>query len=166
MGDGVYVEVRQTSYNLVQGGPSILEELIARAAERIRRSERIMRPGSRDFKVKLLIDGEELAQLKRHTWQMAEAFGLDSRIERYYGKRSIGFYRGDMDCLIDVVNMALDDRREYPTKDSPGYAALRKLAARLKDEYQWAFEGDRKIEPNAPADPGQPGVSQPADPGG
>jgi hypothetical protein len=49
----------------------------------------------------MLIDGEELAQLKRHTWLMAEAFGLDSRIERYQGKRPIGFYRWDMDCLID-----------------------------------------------------------------
>ncbi len=115
--------------------------------------------------MKLLIDGEELAQLKRHAWQMAEAFGQDSRIERYHGKRSIGFYRWDMDCLIDVVNMALDDRREYPAKDSPGYAALKRLAARLQDEYQRAFDRDQKVEPNAPAERRQPGVSRPPGPG-
>ncbi len=88
----------------------------------------------------MLIDGEELAQLKRHTWQMAEAFGLDSRIERYQGKRPIGFYRWDMDCLIDVVDMALNDPREYPSKDSSAYLAIKRLHDRLKEEYRRAFD--------------------------
>lgn len=88
----------------------------------------------------MLINGEELAQLKRHTWQMVEAYGLDSRIERYQGKRSIGFYQWDLDCLIDVVAFALDDAKEYASKDSPGYIALKRLHGRLKDEYQRAFE--------------------------
>lgn len=99
-----------------------------------------MKPGSGDIRVKMLIDGEELAQLKRHTWQMAEAFGLDSRIERYQGTRAIGFYRWDMDCLIDVVDMALNDTREYPSKDSSGYVALKRLHARLKEQYRRAFD--------------------------
>jgi len=99
-----------------------------------------MKPGSRDIKVKMLIDGEELAQLKRHTGQMAEAFGLDSRIERYQGKRPIGFYRWDLDCLIDVVDMALKDPREYPSKDSFAYLAIKRLHDRLKEEYERTFE--------------------------
>ncbi len=99
-----------------------------------------MKPGSRDIKVKLLIDGEELTQLKRHTWLMAEAFGLDSRIENYQGKRAIGFYRWDMDCLIDVVTMALDDPKEYPAQDTPEHVALKRLGARLKDEYRRAYD--------------------------
>ena len=45
---------------------------------------------------------------------MAEAFGLDRRIDKYRGKRPIGFYRWDMDCLIDVLDIALDDSNEYP----------------------------------------------------
>jgi len=88
----------------------------------------------------MLIDGEELAQLKRHTGLMAEAFGLDSRIERYQGKRPIGFYRWDMDCLIDVVDMVLNDPREYPSKDSSAYLAIKRLHDRLKEEYRRAFD--------------------------
>lgn len=52
-----------------------------------------MKPGSRDIKVKMLITGEELDELQGHTWSMAEAFGLDRRIDRYGGKRPIAFYR-------------------------------------------------------------------------
>lgn len=99
-----------------------------------------MKPSPRDIRVRMLISGEELAELKRHTWQMAEAFGLDSRVEQYQGKRPISFYRWDMDCLIDVVSMALDDTEEYPSKESSGYTLLKNLHARLKEECQRAFD--------------------------
>ncbi len=71
---------------------------------------------------------------------MAEAFGLDRRIEQYKGKRPIGFYRWDMDCLIDVLNMALDDSKEYPDHKSSGYLALKNLYDKLKSEYYRNFE--------------------------
>lgn len=56
----------------------------------------------------MFITGVELDELQKHTWCMAEAFGLDSRIEKYKGKRPIGLYRWDMECLIDAVSIALD----------------------------------------------------------
>ncbi len=99
-----------------------------------------MKPGSRDIKVNMLITGEELDELQRHTWSMAEAFGLDSRIEQYKGKRPIGFYRWDMDCLIDVISMALDDSNEYPDRNSSGYHALKNLFEKIKTEYDRNFE--------------------------
>lgn len=40
-----------------------------------------MKPGSKDIKTDILISGEELTELKRHTWLMDEAFGLDSRYD-------------------------------------------------------------------------------------
>jgi len=86
-----------------------------------------MKPGKRDTKVHLLINGEELVQLKRFVGDMAEASGLDTRIERYQGKRAIGFYRWDMDCLIGVVDMALGDKSEYPTQEGPEYRTLQML---------------------------------------
>ena len=91
----------------------------------------------------MLITGEELAELKQHTWEMAEAFGLDSRIDRYQGKRPIGFYQWDMDCLIAVVESALDDTAEYPSKDSSGYVALMRLYSRLEEECRQAFDRGR-----------------------
>ena len=87
----------------------------------------------------MLISDDELIELQRHTYLMAEAFGLDSRIERYKGKRPIGLWRWDMDCLIDVVSIALDNRTEYPSRESSAWLALRNLHARLKEEYDKAF---------------------------
>lgn len=87
----------------------------------------------------MLIDGDELAELKRHTMDMAEAYGLDGRVERYHGIRPIGFYRWDLDCLIAVVESALTDRRAYPSTDSQGYQALQRLLTRFQDEYRRAY---------------------------
>jgi hypothetical protein len=95
-----------------------------------------IRPGTRDRKHSILIAGQELEELKRHTHLMAESYGLDSRIEKYQGKRPIGLYRWDLECLQDVVKMALDDEREYPSKDSPQYAVLKRAHDRLRDEYE------------------------------
>ena len=91
-----------------------------------------MKPGSGDKHYRILISGRELEELKKFTWSMAEAFGLDRRIESYQGKRPIGFYRWDLDCLEDVIDLALDDDREYPQKSGPGYEAMQQLSARIK----------------------------------
>ena len=48
-----------------------------------------MKPVSRDHRHRLLISGDELRELKRHTGAMAEAFGLDRKIENYKGSRPI-----------------------------------------------------------------------------
>jgi hypothetical protein len=100
----------------------------------------MIKPGSRDIKVNILITGEELEELQKHTWSMVEAFGLDRRIEQYKGKKPIGFYRWDMDCLIDVLSIALDDPKEYPDHKSSGYLALKNLSKKLKSEYNRNFE--------------------------
>ncbi len=65
---------------------------------------------------------------------MAESFGLDRRIENYKGKRPIGLYSWDFDCLLDVINDVLQDNRDYPHKNDPGYIALSRLFERLKEE--------------------------------
>jgi len=100
----------------------------------------MIKPGSRDIKVSMLITGKELEELQKHTWSMVEAFGLDSRIEQYKGKKPIGFYRWDLDCLIDVLSMALDDSKEYPDHKSSDYLALKNLFDNLKSEYNRNFE--------------------------
>jgi hypothetical protein len=98
-----------------------------------------MKPGPGDVKLNILITGDELHELKRFTVDMAEAFGLDRRIEAYSGKRPIGFYRWDLDCLSAVTDNALKDERAYPDKASSGYAALKRLQDRLEIEYQNAW---------------------------
>jgi len=97
-----------------------------------------MRLGPKDVKLAILITGDELHELKRFTVDMAEAFGLDRRIEAYSGKRPLGLYRWDLDCLLAVTDLALKGSRAYPDKASSAYAALKRLQVRLEDEYRKA----------------------------
>lgn len=46
-----------------------------------------MQPGKNDKKVSLLFTPEELDFLQDKVWQMAESFGLDTRIASLTGKR-------------------------------------------------------------------------------
>src|SRR5438874_10763282 len=94
-----------------------------------------MKPGSRDIRHKLLITGDELTELKRHAYSMAEAFGLDRKIEDYKGTRPLTLYRWDLDCLMDVIESELRDAKQYPDKNAPGYLALKRLEDRLREEY-------------------------------
>src|SRR5271156_5542594 len=93
-----------------------------------------MKPGSRDHRHRLLISGDELRELKRHTGSMAEAFGLDRKIEAYQGTRPITLYRWDLDCLMDVIDCKLGDQREYPDKTAHEYLDLKPLGKRLREE--------------------------------
>ena len=99
-----------------------------------------MKPGPNDVKLAILITGDELHELKRFTIDMAEAFGLDRRIEAYSGKRPIGFHRWDLDCLFAVMDLALKDARAYPDRASSAYATLKRLHDRLQEEYRRTWE--------------------------
>jgi hypothetical protein len=56
-----------------------------------------VKPGSKDKKYYIVISGPELIELKKYTFLMAEAYGLDKKIENYKGTRPIGFWRWDLD---------------------------------------------------------------------
>jgi hypothetical protein len=114
------------------------------------RRPHMIKPGSKDEKVSLLIAGEELTELKRITWLMSESLGLDTRIETYQGKRPIAFYSWDLECLLDVIDHALKDSKEYPDKTTSGYNALTQLFGRLLEEYHKTF-GSLKIYGEATA---------------
>ena len=74
-----------------------------------------MKPGSRDKRYQIRISGAELKALKSLADAMAEAFGLDRRVMAYQGKRSLGLYRWDLDCLVDVVGLELGQISGGPT---------------------------------------------------
>ena len=99
-----------------------------------------MNPGRHDIRHQVLIADAELRELKRHTPLMAESFSLDRRIEEYGGTRPLGLYRWDLECLLAVLDMALADRRKYPSRDAPDYQALNALNARLQAEYEAHYE--------------------------
>ena len=99
----------------------------------------MIEPGSRDKNVSVLISGQELLELQRFTWMMSEAFGLDRRIENYQGKRPIGLYSWDFECLLSVLDSAVKRKEEYPDKNAPGWNEINDLFSRLSAEYQSHF---------------------------
>jgi len=101
-----------------------------------------MRPGKYDRKHQLLITGAELRELKE--LDLAESFGLDRRVERYEGKRPLGLYRWDLECLVESLSMVLDGRYygELPAKRRP---TVQRLHDRLHAEYDSAYGQDRKV---------------------
>lgn len=98
-----------------------------------------MKPGKNDIAIKRRISGRQLEELQKHTWQMAEAFGLDGKIDKYKGTKPIALYRWDLDCILDVLDMALDDESEYPDKEDEGYIALQELYVDLKNAYKETY---------------------------
>jgi len=98
-----------------------------------------MKPGKRDIPIKIKISGIQLSELQKHTWQMAEAFGLDTKIANYKGVRPISFYSWDLDCILTVLSMALDDEKEYPDKKNEGYTQLQELYITLMKAYKETY---------------------------
>jgi len=94
-----------------------------------------MRPGSGDRRYSIVITGNELDVLKECCLDLPESYGLDGRIAAYHGIRPIGFYRWDLDCLVDTLSLELDPRTLEPRDGSrepkPDLAALQSLYERL-----------------------------------
>ena len=83
-----------------------------------------MKPLLGDHRHKLLISGDELDELKKHAYSMAEAYGLDRKIESYVGTRPITLYRWDLECLMDVIDLALKDAKFLTENESERAEAL------------------------------------------
>src|SRR5438034_975063 len=105
-----------------------------------------MKPGRRDIRHMVLIPGDELRGLQRHADSLVEAFGLDRKIEANLGTRPLTLYRWDLECLMDTIECALDDPREYPDKAAPESLALNRLGERLREEYDRHY-GDERAAP-------------------
>jgi hypothetical protein len=98
-----------------------------------------MKPGRNDVPVRIRISGRQLIELQRHTWQIIEAYGLDTKIDNYKGARPISSYSWDLDCILDVLSMALDDEKKYPDKEDDGYLKLHDLYTDLKKAYKETY---------------------------
>jgi len=98
-----------------------------------------MKPSKSDPRIRVKISGLHLTELQEHAGAMCEAFGLDRKIERYKGTRPITLFPWDLECLLDILNWVLNDRKQYPDQETPEYIALHELHVRLKDLYKQTF---------------------------
>ena len=96
-----------------------------------------MRPGKNYRKHQVLITGAELLELK--SLAMPESFGLEARVQRYEGKRPIGLYRWDLECLLATLSLELEERVQHSRLRRKDLAALRSLHDRLRTEYDSAY---------------------------
>ena len=79
-----------------------------------------MKPGKRDIKTNIRIQGEELVALQNISFLLSECFGLDSRIDKYKGTRPLGLYQWDFECLIAGIEFAINDeetKKSIPVND-------------------------------------------------
>jgi hypothetical protein len=100
-----------------------------------------LKPGKYDRRHQVLIKDAELRVLKELS--LPESFGLERRVERYQGKRPIGLYRWDLECLLDTLSLEMTD---YPLHSRPrrtDLAALQSLYNRLRKEYDTAYGTSR-----------------------
>ena len=99
----------------------------------------MIKPGKRDIKHLILITGQELTSLQALTGYMAESYGLDDRIYKYKGKRPIGLYRWDLECLIMAIEEGIKDIKTnekdgLDIDEATDLASLNSLLQRLNDE--------------------------------
>ena len=87
-----------------------------------------MKPGKKDIKASIKFELDELDMLQENTWQMAESFGLDTRIGNLTGARAVGFYAWDLECLECVV----DNLKSEPNENQ-------EVVSRLSDKIQEAI---------------------------
>jgi len=86
-----------------------------------------MKPGKRDQKYEIKIQGDELVALKVVCADMPECFGLDRRIAAYKGTRPIGFYRWDLDALVDTFDYEIMRASKPAPQPSGKVSSARRL---------------------------------------
>jgi hypothetical protein len=94
-----------------------------------------MKPGKNDRKHVVLITGAELREVKR--LDMPESLGLNRRIERYQGRRPIGLYRWDLECVLATLSLVVDGRDACVSPK--GRVTLTALHDRLQAVYDAAY---------------------------
>jgi hypothetical protein len=96
-----------------------------------------VKPGKYDRRHRILISGEELRELK--LLPLPESFGLEGRLQRYGGKRPIGLYRWDLECLLESLSLEMTDQPQHPRLRKKDIAALKSLHDRLRKEYDTVY---------------------------
>ncbi len=63
---------------------------------------------------RIVIEGSELVEFKRHAHQISECPDLDRRIQRYDGNKPLVISLDELDWLVAVLDAVLHDPKGYP----------------------------------------------------
>ena len=86
-----------------------------------------MKPGKNDIKAEVKFEADELKLLQENSWQMTDSFGLDRRIDNLTGKKKVGFYSWDLDCLECVVSDLQKSSKDREVAD--------RIARKIEESY-------------------------------
>ncbi len=101
---------------------------------------------------RIVIEGSQLAELKRHAHQIPECPGLDRRIQRHDGNKPFAMSLDELDWLVAVLDAVLHDPKGYPCveykpwkleyvpRTDERYVVCRRLYDRLEQESDRLFE--------------------------
>ncbi len=110
---------------------------------------------------RIVIEGSELVELKRHAHQIPECPGLDRRIQRHDGNKPFAVSEAELDWLVAVLDAVLLDpkgcpcvehqpwRLQYVPRTDERCVVCRRLYDRLKQESERLFEVTMKKRKNA-----------------
>lgn len=99
-----------------------------------------MKPGKNDRKRNLFIQGDELYAIQDVCYVFTECFGLDSRIANYKGKRSLGLYQWDFECLIAGLDYIVNNEKGRQGVSSKDLELLRNLLIRIDKIYRNTYD--------------------------
>ena len=75
----------------------------------LRRGKRVT-----DETCRIIVNGPELVELKRHAHQIPECHGLERRIQRHVGNKPLVVSVAELDWLVAVLDAVLQDPKGYP----------------------------------------------------
>ena len=99
-----------------------------------------MKPGKKDIKTNLLIQGDELDAIQDICYVFTECFGLDTRIANYKGKKPLGLYQWDYECLIAGLDYIVNTEKGRDGKSQADLELLEKLLAQINVAYKNAYD--------------------------
>lgn len=115
-----------------------------------------------DKTCRIVIEGAELVELKRHAHQIPECPGLGRRIQRYDGNKPLAISPEELDWLVAVLDAVLHDPKGYPCVEHDPWkleyvpptdercVVCRQLCDRLNQESDRLFEAVRKKRRKTP----------------
>ncbi|XCN74910.1 MAG: hypothetical protein Q3M24_09265 [Candidatus Electrothrix aestuarii] len=99
-----------------------------------------MKPGKNDIKTNLLIQGDELDAMQDIGYVFTECFGLDTRIANYKGKKPLGLYQWDYECLIAGLDYIVNNEKGREGQSQNDLDLLSNLLERINRVYKKAYD--------------------------
>ncbi len=105
---------------------------------------------------RIVVEGSELVELKRHAHKIPECPGLDRRIQRHGGNKPLVVSPDELDWLVAILDAVLHDPKGYPCVEYDPWkleyvpptdercVVCQRLYDRLEQESDRLFEAARK----------------------